>query len=142
MNAVPDEGKRARAVLGVDPAASAAQVRQRYLDLVRRWHPDRFATDPRSQAEAEARMRDINHAYQVLADHAPRPAAASPARPTIRTGERLSREQINRMVQSIGTHGPLDGFMAAVGKLEEPSFRLWLLLALLASIPWIADLFR
>lgn len=125
MNApAPDEARRARAVLGIAPGASSAQVRQRYLDLVRRWHPDRFATDPRSQAEAEAHMRDINHAYQVLMDHPPGgpPSAGAEAprtRPSPRPGQRLSREQIDRMVQAIGTDGPLDGLLRQLDTLDR-----------------------
>jgi DnaJ family protein B protein 8 len=146
-HAVPDDRRRAHAVLGVEPGASAAQLRQRYLTLVRRWHPDRFATDPRSEAEAEARMRDINHAYQVLTDQepaAPSAATAPPphARPSPRPGERLSREQIDRMVRAIGTDGPLDGLMSTLGKLDNALWFLWILAGLMAAVRLVFDLAR
>jgi DnaJ-like protein len=114
-----DERRKAYAVLGVEPGLTPIELRRRYRTLVRRWHPDRFATDPRSQAEAEARMREINHAYQVLTEE-PSAAEASPASappPSYRPpepGARLSQEQIDRMVEAIGKEGPLDGFLKGI----------------------------
>ena len=50
-------------VLEVPPAASADDVREAYLALVKTWHPDRFATRPELAAEAEERVKAINAAY-------------------------------------------------------------------------------
>lgn len=50
-------------VLGVSPAASADEVREAYLVLVKAWHPDRFATAPERAGEAEERVKAINAAY-------------------------------------------------------------------------------
>jgi hypothetical protein len=50
-------------VLGVSPVASADEVRDAYLALVKAWHPDRFATVPEHAAEAEERVKMINAAY-------------------------------------------------------------------------------
>jgi DnaJ domain len=139
MSAKADDVRRAYAVFGLGPGAPAAQVRRRYKALARQWHPDRHARDARNQAEASARMREINAAYRCLADHlAPprsRPATSaaflegsqedeSPGRP-------LSREELDRMVDAIGSDGPvdwlLDGLGSASGALKH------VLLALLAA---------
>ena len=39
------------AVLDLDPSASPAEVQQAYRDLVKVWHPDRFAHDSRLQRQ-------------------------------------------------------------------------------------------
>jgi hypothetical protein len=59
-------------------------------------------------------MRQINDAYRRLLAHivpaaspAPRPGARSHTAP----GRRLSREEIDRLVASIGTKGPIDDFL-------------------------------
>jgi hypothetical protein len=48
-------------VLGVAPTAPAAAVRQAYVDLARRHHPDRAGGDP-------AQMRAVNEAWETLRD--------------------------------------------------------------------------
>lgn len=56
-------------VLGVDEQAPAAEVRQAYVRLARRHHPDFFAgADGPTRADAERRMRAINEAWAVLGD--------------------------------------------------------------------------
>ncbi|MCC6858157.1 MAG: J domain-containing protein [Bryobacterales bacterium] len=55
-------------ILGITPPASAAEVRQAYLDLVLVWHPDRFAANPRLQRKAAAKLVEINEAYEALRD--------------------------------------------------------------------------
>ena len=55
------------AVLGLAPTASAREIKQAHRDLVRLWHPDRFASGSRLQAEAIERLKEINVAYQQLA---------------------------------------------------------------------------
>jgi hypothetical protein len=46
--------------------ASKEEVRQGYKDLVRVWHPDRFAQDPRLRKKAEEKLKEINVAYGEL----------------------------------------------------------------------------
>jgi hypothetical protein len=52
--------------LGVAPNASAETIRQAYLALARRYHPDRAPTG--RVAEYEERMKRINTAYEVLSN--------------------------------------------------------------------------
>lgn len=54
-------------VLGVDPAASDAEVRRAYLALARRFHPD-------VHPGGEARMQQVNEAWAILGDRARRAA--------------------------------------------------------------------
>jgi DnaJ domain len=65
------------AVLGVRPGSPEQEITAAYREQAKRWHPDRAG------AGAEARMAEINHAYDVLragAQHRTRPAGASPPR--------------------------------------------------------------
>lgn len=62
----PDPLSEAYRELGVRPGDSAEQIRQAYLKLVRRFHPDRAPEG--KQAEYEERMKRINTAYEVLSD--------------------------------------------------------------------------
>jgi curved DNA-binding protein CbpA len=65
------------AVLGVRPGTPEAEIAAAYREQAKRWHPDRAGAD------AEPRMAEINHAYDMLrasAQHGPRPKGASPPR--------------------------------------------------------------
>jgi preprotein translocase subunit Sec63 len=97
---------RAYATLELPPDASPREAVRQYKRLVKRWHPDRYATDPQRQAEASQRMREINAAFEVV-----RPIVSeSIARPSeARFGMRLRPEEIDAIVQGIG-----DSSMAAM----------------------------
>lgn len=49
--------------LGVDPDATAEDIKKAYRKLARRYHPD-----VSKEADAEARMKEVNEAYAVLSD--------------------------------------------------------------------------
>jgi alpha-tubulin suppressor-like RCC1 family protein len=53
-------------ILEIKPGASWTEVRRAYRDLVQVWHPDRFAASDRLSRRAEARLGEINEAYQYL----------------------------------------------------------------------------
>lgn len=54
-------------VLGLFPGASLDQVKKAHRKLAKRYHPDRFATAPRSeQLEAVQKMVQVNGAYAEL----------------------------------------------------------------------------
>jgi hypothetical protein len=61
--AADDDIRRAREILGVGPEAADEEVQQAYRDLVKVWHPDRFAHDDRMHARATDRLKEINWAY-------------------------------------------------------------------------------
>lgn len=60
-----DSVRQAFAVLDLSPDASLKEVRTAYRALVRSWHPDRFAHDPRLQQKAQERLKLINAAYHL-----------------------------------------------------------------------------
>jgi hypothetical protein len=127
-----DEIARAYATLGVPAGSPLPAVRKQYKALVRKWHPDRFAGDLQGQAEATVRMRAINDAFRLVAERSI--AAASPARdatsappnhppttsrPFQESGRRLTREEIDRMVEAMKNDGPLDWMLEATPAIDQ-----------------------
>src|SRR6476619_272699 len=52
--------------LELEPGASKAEIKQAYRDLAIVWHPDRFTDNPRLREKAEAKLKQINAAYEFL----------------------------------------------------------------------------
>lgn len=52
-------------VLGLEKSASEAEIKSAYRKLALQWHPDK---NQDKKAEAEAKFKEINEAYQVLSD--------------------------------------------------------------------------
>ena len=46
--------------------ATQAEVKIRYRDLAKQWHPDRFRHNDPNTSEATIRMTQINIAYSVI----------------------------------------------------------------------------
>lgn len=64
-----DRLRRAYSTLGVDRAASNADIKQAYRRLMSRNHPDKIAGDNPDRevvAEAEQRTREVRRAYEML----------------------------------------------------------------------------
>jgi len=61
-----DEILRAYRSLDLEPGSSFEAAKQAYRELVRVWHPDRFQNDPRVQARAQEKLKEINRAYHQL----------------------------------------------------------------------------
>ncbi|MCK6461285.1 MAG: J domain-containing protein, partial [Planctomycetes bacterium] len=83
--------EKAFRTLGLEPGAKADEVRAAYRRLAKRNHPDKFAYDPRQQAQATARMKEINAAYRALRpylDGRRAPSPAPPPRPPPRSARR------------------------------------------------------
>jgi hypothetical protein len=53
-------------LLDLRPGYSQDELRQSYKDLVQIWHPDRFTHNERLQEKAEAKLKEINQAYEIL----------------------------------------------------------------------------
>jgi len=53
-------------LLDVDPNASDETVRDAYRDLLKVWHPDRFAHDPSLRLKSEEKLKAINEAYETI----------------------------------------------------------------------------
>jgi curved DNA-binding protein CbpA len=52
-------------LLGIDPTAGPQEIKQAYLNQVKRWHPDK---NPDRTAEAEEKTKILNQAYHILGD--------------------------------------------------------------------------
>lgn len=52
-------------VLGVSETASQEEIRKAYLELVKKYHPDRYQGSP-YQNEANEKLKEINVAYDML----------------------------------------------------------------------------
>lgn len=74
-----DHLRQAYATLGLAQGASLREIKARRKALVRKWHPDRFQTDPVGQAEATQRMRAINDAYRTVIASLPKKRVSPPA---------------------------------------------------------------
>jgi len=66
-------------VLELTPGASPDEVRAAWRDLVQVWHPDRFQGNERLRARAEARLKQINEAYEKIRELEAAGAAAGAA---------------------------------------------------------------
>lgn len=56
-------------VLGVDKNADEETIKKAYRKLALKYHPDRYATATDAEKkDAEAKFKEINHAYEVLSD--------------------------------------------------------------------------
>lgn len=56
-------------VLELSADASWEECRQRYLSLVKKWHPDRFMNAPILHAEAEETTKQLNQAFLALSGY-------------------------------------------------------------------------
>jgi DnaJ-like protein len=108
---------RACALLEVTPSATRREVKRAYRKLVRRWHPDRFANDPRAQAEATARLQMITEAYAVVSHaldarvYAAFDPGAGRGGAGQEEGERLPREEVERLVRALRSESPVGSFL-------------------------------
>jgi len=52
--------------LDLEPGTDLGSVRKAYRLLVKVWHPDRFANDPKLQAFSDEKLKDINASYEAI----------------------------------------------------------------------------
>lgn len=84
--------------LDIEPGSSWQEVRQAYKRSVKKWHPDHFHNDAKTQSIAAEKIKEINCAFDLLSKHyqthgaLPLPGEAFAATPlnaeTTRPGER------------------------------------------------------
>ena len=58
--------RRSFEILELDTAATEAEARQAYKDIVNVWHPDRFLNNPRLREKAEKKLKEVNAAYASI----------------------------------------------------------------------------
>jgi hypothetical protein len=104
-----DRHASAYQILGVEPDASSQAIRRAYLDLVRMWHPDRFADEPVRRDEAEVATKRINEAYEVLSRRAQERARTA------------RRSQWDRMYASSRPDHPPDPYQTSAWDVGGPA---------------------
>ena len=62
----PSDLKRAYQILDVPLSAPSHSIKQAYRRLVKRWHPDRYATESAAHADSDWMMKLINDAYSKI----------------------------------------------------------------------------
>ena len=55
-------------ILEINESASLPEIKQAYRDMIGIWHPDRYIQNPRLYAKATEKLKDLNAAYNQLAD--------------------------------------------------------------------------
>ena len=59
--------KNAYSTLGIKPDVTNAEVKDAYRNMVKKYHPDRFATQgAEAQAKAEQKFKDVQAAYEKI----------------------------------------------------------------------------
>ena len=61
--------QRCLKILELESASTIQEAKRAYKDLVRVWHPDRFANNPRLKKKAGQKLREINLAYKYVRDY-------------------------------------------------------------------------
>lgn len=83
-------------VLGVERAASAAEIRQAYVKLAKERHPDRFS-DPVAKAAADEFFKELTAAYNTLSnERSRREYDAELDKPRLTAPEELARDAYAR----------------------------------------------
>lgn len=63
------QNKKLYEILGVPNNASKDEIKKKYRECAKKYHPDRFATASEEEKQkAEKIFRDINDAYSILSD--------------------------------------------------------------------------
>lgn len=106
------------AVLGVPQNSTEKQIRQRFLELARERHPDRFQGADKARAEAE--FQEITQAFNVLTDpDRRRTLDAELTRPSLSqqgTSEEAARVYVSRGLEALragNVAGAIDNFEQA-----------------------------
>lgn len=60
------DAKQCYIILGLEPGATLAQIKDNYRELVRQWHPDKLTHNPKLQEMAQEELKNINVAYDFL----------------------------------------------------------------------------
>jgi preprotein translocase subunit Sec63 len=114
-------------VLDLAPGCSIDELKLAYKDMVQVWHPDRFTHNPRLGQKAEAKLKQINLAYETL-------AAAIVQRQAMDVAK-----DVEQRVQTRTAKPRFDPIPANQTAKLRLGFALWTL-ALVCS-PWLVFLF-
>lgn len=82
-------------ILELDNAQDLDQLHRAYRRQVKRWHPDQFAHQPAIHAQAEERLKRINHAYSILKEHLHKKTSCHSHTPTTKDTKTENRQDSN-----------------------------------------------
>jgi DnaJ domain len=100
-SAMNDELTDCYYLLGLSPGASPEELKAAHRDLAKVWHPDRFLHDPRLQAKAQEKLKEINEAYDQLRSGKSKRQSRPPASTTERHRQPTSQTANVAIVQRI-----------------------------------------
>jgi hypothetical protein len=90
-------------ILGILHSSTDDEIDQAYRDLMRVWHPDRFATDERLRRKAEEESKRINQAMEVVRAYRTSGASSSESRTTSQDSQTNSKRSGQREAASTTT---------------------------------------
>jgi TPR repeat protein len=122
-----DDIRECYRILDLEPGASLEEIKRAYRELVKVWHPDRFRSDPKLQAKAGEKLKQINLAYERLCEEA-QEASVSPAddRPRAEAGAGHDDQGRNAT--------PDAGPVAPAPAASEVKWKFWTHLTMWASV--------
>ena len=91
-------------MLGLGPHAIPQEIEETYRTLVKVWHPDRFAHDPKLRRDAEEKLKEINSAHEYL--------LANPRIETSRSTRRPDRPPVQQETSAPSDSPDLDDAQA------------------------------
>lgn len=110
--------KKAYRVLDVPETASALTIKSNYRKLIKRWHPDKPATNAATAAEATLMTKLINEAYSLV-ENAPLRYYAGGTTETVRPEKPRYRAREKRGVEAL-----TDAQVARIEKRVEYAIRI------------------
>jgi hypothetical protein len=97
VKADPSELEQCYRLLEVAPEAAPSEIKQVYWDLVKVWHPERFADDPRLQEKAKRKLEQISDAFNCI--RSSRKDFSPPVRQRVNHEEKVERGPHNSSVR-------------------------------------------
>lgn len=114
-------------ILGIDPDSSLEEIKRAFRDMAKVWHPDRFPNDPRLQAKAQEKLKEIIGAYRgLLRYHEYLEAEKAKYQAASAKGKKEENSSKDRVLCSDGSCiGIINekGFCTVCGKLYRPKSR-------------------